>query len=249
MNGGKLMFGVIGGLVALVAAGLLVGGGGLLWAHATQRNANGFFTSPTVVLSTETYALTSTDIDLGSRPGEWLPSGRPATVRVDVESPNASPVFVGIGPEADVEAYLLGVARAEITGIGPEPADVSYRTSVGNAPLGLPSEKSIWVASAEGSGSQSLTWDLERGDWMVVIMNADATQGVTAGVSAGARTELLIPVGFGLLLGGLLFAATAAALMLTAIRQPAAAAVIAGGPTLVRSSNAAQQPGKGDDGK
>lgn len=53
----------------------------------------------------------------------------------------------------------------------------------------------------------------------MVIMNADATPGVTVATSAGARTELLVPVAVALILGGLFFAGLAAILLVGALRQ------------------------------
>ncbi len=48
---------VIGILLALVGFPLLLGGLGLGWAMATQRDDDGFFNTPTEQLTTETVAL------------------------------------------------------------------------------------------------------------------------------------------------------------------------------------------------
>jgi hypothetical protein len=72
----------------------------------------------------------------------------------------------------------------------------------------------IWEASNQGSGRQSIDWEIEDGDWSVVVMNADGSAGVDAGVSAGASIAWLdeagwISLGTGLFLlgiaGGLLY--------------------------------------------
>lgn len=227
MSPGKIALAVVGALIALAAVGLFAGGGGLLWAYGTQRSADDFFTSPTVALSTDTYALTSAEIDLGSRPGDWLPSGRLATVRLEVETTDTSQVFVGIAPDAEVDAYLDGVAHSQVTRIGPRSADVDYRTVSGGAPSTPPTEQTFWAASVEGTGSQTLSWELEPGDWTVVIMNADAGSGVAVEAAAGARAELVVPVAFFLLLGGLFFAAIAAVMLVVAVRRPTEAAGVA----------------------
>jgi hypothetical protein len=75
MSGGKIAMAIIGVFAAMVAVGLILGGAGLLWANGTQRSSDGFFTSPTAELVTDDYAITSAEIDLGSQPGDWFPSG------------------------------------------------------------------------------------------------------------------------------------------------------------------------------
>lgn len=220
MSPGKFALALVGALVALIAVGLIAGSGGLLWGYGTQRGDDGYFTSQTAALTTDAYALTSTEIDLGSRPGDWVPSGRLATVRLVVESQGTGPVFIGIGPDAEVDAFLDGTRYAEVTRIGPDPGDITYRTVTGDDPIPEPAEQEFWAASALGAGPQTLTWDLERGEWTVVIMNADATAGVTVEASAGARTELLLPVAVALLLGGLALATLAAVLLVLSVRRP-----------------------------
>jgi hypothetical protein len=220
MSAGKVIAAVMGAMLALVAIGLLAAGGGLLWAYGTQRTSEGFFVTPTTDLSTNTYALTSTEIDLSARPADWFPSSSLATVRLEAESAGAGPVFVGIGPEDQVDAYLSGVGQAEVTRIGLDPDNVTYRTIEGGAPAGPPSAEDFWVASAEGSGSQVLTWDLESGEWTVVIMNADSSPVVTVDVSAGARIGILAPIAVGMLIGGVILGAAAAALLVFAVRKP-----------------------------
>jgi len=224
MSAGKVVMAVIGAMLGLLAVGLLAAGGGLLWAYGTQRSADGYFTTRTTSLSTGTYALTSAEIDLGARPGDWFPSGQLATVRFEAESGGTAPVFVGIGPEDDVDAYLSGVGYAEVTRIGLDPDEVTYRTTEGGAPAGPPADEDFWVASAEGAGAQTLTWDLESGEWTGVIMNADGSSGVSVDVTAGAKVGILVPIAVGLIIGGLVMGMAAAALLVFAVLQPGAAA-------------------------
>lgn len=239
MSPGKAVLAVVGALVALVAVGLVAGGGGLLWGYGTDRNDDGYFTSATVDLETETYALTSTEIDLGSRPGDWFPSGGLGAVRIAVESAKSGDVFVGIAPTDEVEAYLAGVAYDEIASIGPGVDDVSYRTRAGETRPPVPSDQSFWVAFVTGPGSQTLTWDTERGEWSAVIMNADAAAGVTVGVSAAVQTQLLAVVATIVLGVGVVLAVIAALLLVMAVRRnddapsPAATTVAGGYPVRV----------------
>lgn len=213
MRPGKVVLAVVGVVVALVAVGFLAGGGGLLWAQATQRDADGFFTSPDIELSTAAYAITAPEIDLGSQPGDWLPSGRLASIKVQVVPQSGDPVFVGVGPADDVNAYLGDVAHSEVARI--VNGDATYREIAGEAPTLMPSVLTFWAAS----GEDAFTWDLEAGEWTVVIMNADGAPGVEVDASAGARSDLVAAVGVGLLIFGVLLGALAAFMLVIAFRR------------------------------
>ena len=226
MRPGRIVAGVVGAVVALAAVGLLVGGGALLWAHGTQRDADGFYTSPTYELAISGRALVSTDVDLAVRPGDWWPADL-ADVRLDTESASGMAMFVGIGPSDSVDAYLRDVDRAEVTRLGDDPTDVTYRDLPGGAPAGPPADQGFWVASSEGTDSQSLTWTVEPGDWTVVVMNADADAGIEATVTAGARIGVLVWVGAIVLALGVIGAAAAAALLVWATRPPASPSAVA----------------------
>lgn len=73
MRPGKIALLVLGALSALIGFGLTGGGGILLWAHATQRDAGGYYQSSTERFETPTHALTSEHIDLRAdlRDGDW----------------------------------------------------------------------------------------------------------------------------------------------------------------------------------
>lgn len=216
MSGGKIAAVIVGAIVGMVAVGLIIGGGLLIWANETQRDADGFFTTDDVVLSTESYALVSEDVDLGSRPGEWFPSGRLATVRIAAAS-DTTPVFIGIGPEDEVDDYLDDVAYSTVTNISVDGDNVTYRNVPGDATPAPPGQQEFWAVSAEGADTQAIEWDLEQGRWAVVVMNADASSGVTVDASAGAETDLLIWVAIGLLAGGLILGVIAIAVIVAAV--------------------------------
>ena len=216
MSTGKIAALIVGAFLGLIAIGMIIAGGGLIVANETQRNADGFFTTDEVVLSTDSHALVSEDVDLGSQPGDWFPSGRLATVRIEADGGTA-PVFVGIGPEDAVDAYLDGVAHSTVTDISIDGDNITYRNIPGDAMPVPPGEQDFWVVSAEGSGTQTVEWDLEQGRWDVVVMNADASQGVTVDASAAAQTDLLIWVAIGLLAAGLILGVIAAAVIVAAV--------------------------------
>ena len=196
---------VAGGILALLALAPLAGGGLLVWADATQKDGDGFFSTPDGRLETTAYAITSDEIDLGADPtrdSTGVDLGDFVTLRLEVEGTSETPAFVGIGPESDVSRYLGGVGTATVEDISFDPFAVSYRYSEGAAPKGAPGSEDFWVASAEGSGPQRLEWEPEAGNWSVVVMNANGDQGVSVDAALAAKSPWVLRVGVGLIVGG-----------------------------------------------
>lgn len=215
MSVGKVFAAIFGVIFAPVAIGLLVGGIALIVVFATGRDSAGFLTSTSYELQTGSYALASDRIDLAPHSGDWWPSDL-ASVRFTLESPDHVPVFIGIGPTDEVERYLDGVAHDRIDHIGLRRDDISYRHFVGDAPSEPPTSLAFWVLSATTSDNQTVTWDVEPGEWSVIIMNADASAGVTVNAAFGVKIAILLPIGIGMVVGGLLFGGLSAGLLVFA---------------------------------
>ena len=138
MSVGKAIRVVFGAFLALLAIGLLIAGGTLLWAYETQRNADGFFATPEALMETDGYAIVTSAIDLASHPGDWWPSRTPGTARLKIRAAADQEIFVGIGPERDVAAYLAGVAYDEIRNITGRPIQFDVVSNSGSAPAARP---------------------------------------------------------------------------------------------------------------
>ena len=202
----------IGILLALVGFPLLLGGLGLGWAMATQRDDDGFFSTPTQQLTTETVALTSEVVNLGEAgPDEWWADRDLATVRLSARSADASTVFIGIAPSADVARYLGSASYAEISDLRTDPFDYSLtRRGTGGDLSAAPTDHGFWTAQSSGPGTQTLTWDLKPGTYTAVVMNIDGSRRVTVDLSAGGRLGWLTPLAWTLgLLGGALILGSA----------------------------------------
>jgi hypothetical protein len=188
----------------------------LVSEHFAKRDADGYLTSPRLELTSDRYAVVSTDLYLTAGPADWWPAD-PGEVRITVEPRTDSAVFVGIGPADNVDKFLMDVARHEISRV--EGTEVDYLLLLGEQTPSIPANATFWVASAEGLGRQSLEWDITRGEWAIVVMNADGSPGVEANVEAGVRIDLLLAIGAGLAVGGVVLGALAAALLLWALRS------------------------------
>lgn len=228
---GQVVLIVAGVLAALVGFALMLGGGALVWAHTTQRDSAGFYSTTRTTYATSTYGLTSR-IDLGRAPGEhdWTIAHPVGTVRVRATGSDERPLFVGIARQADVDRWLTGVPHAQIRGANFGPFHSRQTTIPGERAAAAPRAQSFWVASAVGPGAQTVLWRTEGGSWTIVVMNADASAGVRASVGVGAKTGILLPIGLGVGGAGLLFLAGAAAMLFFGLHHQTGPAGAVAGP-------------------
>ena len=77
------------------------------------------------------------------------------------------------------------------------------------------------MASESGAGEQVLDWELEDGDWKIVVMNADGSAGVASDLRIGAELDWLTRISVGFLLVGVLFVLGAAGLIYVGARTRA----------------------------
>jgi hypothetical protein len=215
MNPGRVIAAIFGIIFAPAAIGLLVGGIALVIAFGPARDSDGFVRSPAYELESAGYALTSDRIDLAPYPGDWWPADI-ATVRIDIESEGTQGVFVGIGPSADVARYLGGVEHDRVDRLGFRVDDVEYERVIGGPPATAPGEQSFWAASSTATGRQNLDWDVERGDWTIVVMNADASAGVEVTAEFGISIPVLLWVGIGMIIVSVVLGGLAAGLLVYA---------------------------------
>jgi hypothetical protein len=202
MKAKKAILLVLGVLVGLVGMAFAAGGGVITWAYATQRD-DGYFTVNSGRLQAATHALVSEDVALGASVGpDWVPDLSDVALRIRVEGDR--PLFVGIGPTDEVAAYLDGVSYAVVTDVHSDPFWATYREERGAMHPTPPERETFWAATASGAGEQTLDWTLEEGTWSVVVMNADTAPGVGVTATAGVKAGFALPLGIGLLVGGLL---------------------------------------------
>lgn len=215
-TGGRITVLVIGVLLALVGLALLGAGGTTLWADRTQRDA-GYVTTDVHQFSTSGSALATVRTNLGTAGVGWLYSpGLLDRVRIRV-TPVApgQPLFVGIGHSTDVDRYLAGVNHTVIS----EFFGDKVEAVAGGPPRSAPGTQDFWVASATGSGPQTLNWDPANGSWTVVVMNADGRPGINVKADLGARMPAVRWIAVSILAAGAVIASGGALLIANAIRR------------------------------
>lgn len=212
MTAGRILAIVSGVLAALIALGLLAGGGVLLWAYGTKRDDDGFYTTRYERFGSPGYAVRSDDLDLGTDGPDWL-FDRVGTIRIRGRS--SQPLFLGVGPEDDVERYLNGVEHEVVTDVDLDPWQVTYRHEAGSRQPRRPGSQTFWAAR----GRDAVTWEVDDGSWVAVLMNADASRGVSADISVAGKSGLVLWSGIIVLILGVLAAALAVYLLRLGLRS------------------------------
>ncbi len=190
---------LIGAGVSLLLAMLLLATGVTgLW-QLSKRDSAGFFTTNPTTLSTNSYAITSDTLDVGPETprlfGDHL-----GTVQIRVSS--GKPVFVGIARTSEVERYLGRVNHQAVTDFGFDPFSVTSADRPGTTRPQPPTAQTFWRVQAVGTGTQTIRWPIEKGNWTAVAMNADGSRHVVVETSVGARIPVLRWVILGVLVAG-----------------------------------------------
>lgn len=224
-----LVLGVFAALVGLVLSAI---GVTAMTVDAAQRDGQ-YLIFETEEIQTTGYALVSQSItvDITEFSGpQFSQPGEVASVQVKATSsvPDQE-IFIGIGPSSDVATYLQDVPYSHLgnisatsfgydKGSSPWSGTPGKAVTPGTSAPSDPAEQTFWTQSVSGPGTQEVAWDLESGQWSMVIMNADTSRPVWVDVQAGVRSDLAVDVigsvGTGILLTGLLALALGIVLML-----------------------------------
>ena len=213
---GRILAIVAGSLGAILGLVLLLSGLALVLVHS-GREADGYYTTGTERLASARHAITVEDIDFSSDAVASIPRDLLGRVRVRAQREDGGEVFVGIGPEREVDAYLRGVGHDKVDDLDPP----KYLASPGGRPSGKPAAEQFWTASAEGRGRRAAEWEIEGGRWTVVAMNADGSRRVTVDADVAAKPGWFQGAGIGLAVGGLLLMAGSIVLIVVAVRRKA----------------------------
>lgn len=185
---------VFGTVLAVVGLALVWGGLGPL---SQSRDAHGYVMSDSLSIDRSSRAVITYDVGLLRGHYECATEeafilkfhSEPDDVRMQGTASGSAALFLGIAPAAAVDGYLDGVAHDEITEWDCDVDDivpVEYTTLEGTAIPDAPGTETFWVTSASGTGQQTVDWTIESGEWAVVVMNADASTGVSSQVTFGA---------------------------------------------------------------
>jgi hypothetical protein len=189
----------IGAVVASAGVVLALGSGAVLAVvgdDGTVGSGRHELSTPTAALVSEAAHIGNTD-DIASAVG---------TPKIGLESSagGGKHVFVGVGPKADVDRYLAGVAVDRVTDLDLDPYKVHRDRQPGSARATPPASQSFWAEQSSGS-TANVDWNVSDGSYRFVVMNADGTPGV----ATDSRVDVGAPYLSAYALAGLLLGFTA----------------------------------------
>ena len=195
-NGGRIALTITGAIASLIAVAL-VAGGALALLGDSQKGDDGYLKTDTERFHSSTRALATENLDVDLGDADFIAeSDDLGKIKVQAESRDGKPVFVGIARTSDVEDYLAGVPYTTVDDVEVDPFSADYTRHAGNRHPVAPEHAGIWEASNQGTGRQSIDWEIDDGDYSVVVMNADGTLGVDADIRAGANIPFLDELGW-----------------------------------------------------
>ncbi len=186
-----IVLGLLGLLIGLALAAF--GGAGLAFGGSSGVVQTGYHS-----ISTPTTGFVSNPGDIQNS-NDVGRNGGSVTLQLDGRD-SSKPVFLGIGPAAQVQAYFNGASYEQVTKVDFGDFRLITTRIDGTTQPAAPGDQSFWVASATGTSPQ-LRWPIANGDYRLVIMNADASPGVSLDARAGLKIKGL----FGLALGATIF--------------------------------------------
>jgi hypothetical protein len=187
---------IAAGIVLTVTGGMVAAGGGALTAAVGSDST---LSTGRHAITSQTSALVTDEGDINDFDAGFL--GHPA-IKLSI-SGSGKPVFVGVGPAAEVDRYLAGAGVETVTDFDVRPFELTTTVSEGTKQLSSPVDQSFWVAQSEGSSKAATTWKIHDGSYRVVVMNVDGSAGIDVDGRFGLHVPRLTAIGRTLLGGGL----------------------------------------------
>lgn len=136
---------------------------------------------------------------------------------LELEVTGQRPLFVGVAPKAASLDYLQGVPYELVTGFDSSSDDLRSTSIPGDRVPADPASESLWTDQQTGR-QPSVTWPISNDDTTLVVMNRNASRGVSADVAVIATVGWASTVAIGLLIAGLAVLIIAIVVLVMALR-------------------------------
>jgi hypothetical protein len=217
MGAGRIVVIVLAALLSLFGLAVAAGGGVLAWAHAS-RDSSGFLTTGVERLSTPTAVLSSDNVNIQVEGTSWF-TDHLGTLHIEATATNGKPLFIGIGPLADVRSWLGPASTDQVRDLHFAPFSVDYFRQPGTlAAVAAPGTQKFWTARSTGATTQTLNWKITNGSWAIVVANADGSPGVDVNARLGAKFSWLGPLSIALIIIGIVLLLIGLVVIVVALR-------------------------------
>ena len=221
---------LMGGLLVLVAFGLIMGGSTMRVVNKEIIGSDGYIMTGVERLQSNSYAIVFEDIDINiDDDSERIAQRFSNLVTFKMTAESNTPgeeVFIGLIQDNSAQGFLEDVEYDRLVGRNWEYdpwssnfPDYTLVHSDGTRAAVTPLVLSSWIEHASGQGEQTITWNPVEGNYWVIVMNADGSAGVDADFQMGVKTPLLKSIGDILLTAGLAIGLIGAYLVYIAVNR------------------------------
>ncbi|HSW58538.1 MAG TPA: hypothetical protein VLH15_09060 [Dehalococcoidales bacterium] len=203
MKAVRVVFLVFGILFVIASLGFLISGGVIMTLENTFKDAQGYYSTAPFPVETRAAALVTGQGDIGTGP-VWIRPHLNATVRIKGINDNPDrPIFIGIARTTDINRYLEGIAYSQTDYYSSHQNTLTFHHFQGLTSAPAPASQNFWIASVQGTGAQTLEWEISSGRYSAVLMNADGSSPIYSEVSVGIKIPgVFHALGIGLLVTG-----------------------------------------------
>jgi hypothetical protein len=206
LTAGKIVLLIFAILFVIISIVLIIGGGFILAFDTGFKDSQGYYSTGSIPIESNSSAIITYPADFQNDSDVYWEDQFPLSFRVEASNTvSDKPIFIGIASESDLANYLEGVSYDKFEGFNSHPYKVHLNQIKGNKLPLEPSKQTFWVASAEGTGDQTLNWDVRNGNYSLILMNADGSSPIDARVALGVKIPAVLKgIGIGLLTGGII---------------------------------------------
>ena len=197
------LFGTIG---ILVSAYFIISGVYFLSQNSTQSDSQDFFDTWRFRIEKDSRAIVLEPDGVNFGFVEAKGMNEIGILKVEAAGYDSSkPLFIGVGDTGDVRKYLEDIDHDRIIKLNLFPQGATYLGMEGTGTLPAPVSQDFWSTSQTGDMVQRIRWNPASEDASLVLMNADASPGITLDVSIKSQVGVMFIAGTGnVVIGGFL---------------------------------------------
>lgn len=201
-------------LLMITSFGLIMGGSSMRSFQNIMTDDEGYMMSKTKTVQVPSYGIVADELNFELDQDAWRFFQRQGGfLSFKLTTTSNSPtkeIFVGVAPYNEAYSYFEPMEYHEINDIDMgwenENGETVYILHQGDAPSTPPTEQDFWIVQGSSAGEHTITWEPEAGNYYVVLMNADGSEGFAADIKLGVQVPFFgglgdILIGVGVVIG------------------------------------------------